>query len=286
MISVIVPVRNGMPWLEHQLQALVEQQCGEPWEVVVANNGSTDETVVVVQNWADRVPMIRLVDASEVKGAGATRNAGLKAAQGELLAFCDADDVVQPGWLKAHVSALTESDVSGGVVDTWSLNGLAAPSPLLYDPPPAMSQFGFLPAAMSCNLALRRQAFEDLGGFAEDLMTGEDTDLCWRLQLSGHRYILSEDAVVARRERHGFRGGIPPVHRLRTVRPDPLPSLQSRRLTARSDCRCEDVGMVGSVHATTLASRVSRSLGQHRRMENWSSGGVGTTESALPLRSA
>ncbi len=204
VISVIVPVRDGMPWLEQQLRALSEQQCHEPWEVIVADNGSSDESRLVVQEWASGSDNVRLVDASKAKGAGATRNVGVEAAQGELLAFCDADDVVQPGWLRAHALALAEADASGGVVDFWSLNGLATPSSHSYAPPPAMSQFGFLPAAMSCNLAVRRRAFEDLGGFAKDLMTGEDYDLCWRLQLSGHRYVLSTDAVIARRERQGF----------------------------------------------------------------------------------
>src|SRR5271166_4797114 len=118
-----------MPWLEQQLRALSEQQCQEPWEVVVADNGSTDESRLVVQEWASLSPMIRLVDASKARGPGATRNAGVGAARGELLAFCDADDVVQPGWLTAHVSALAEADASGGVIDFWSLNGLPTPSP-------------------------------------------------------------------------------------------------------------------------------------------------------------
>ena len=153
MISVIVPVRNGMPWIEQQLRALSEQECHEPWEVVVADNNSTDGSGLVVQDWVNRSHMIRLVDASKARGPGATRNAGVGAAQGELLAFCDADDVVQPGWLTAHVAALAEADVSAGVFDFWSLNGLATPSPLSCAPPPAMSLFGFLPAAGSGNLA-------------------------------------------------------------------------------------------------------------------------------------
>ena len=68
-----------------------------------------------------------------------------------------------------------------------------------------MSQFGFLPAGGSGNLALRRHAFEDVGGFAEEMMTGEDIDLCWRLQLRGHRYVVNADAVVARRNQRGFK---------------------------------------------------------------------------------
>jgi glycosyltransferase involved in cell wall biosynthesis len=206
VISVVVAVRNGMPWLEEQLRALAQQQCNEPWEVVVADNGSTDESRMVVQEWAHRADMIRLIDASAVRGPGAARNAGVRSARGELLAFCDADDIVQPGWLAGHVKALAEADVTAGVFDVWSLNGRVTPSP----PTPviipnAMSQFGFLPAGGSGNLALRRHAFEDVGGFAEEMMTGEDVDLCWRLQLRGHCFVVNSEAVVARRDQSGFK---------------------------------------------------------------------------------
>ena len=85
MISVIVAVRNGMPWLEEQLRALAEQQCNEPWEVVVADNGSTDESRLVVEEWANRAPMIRLIDASKVRGPGAARNAGVRTARGRAI---------------------------------------------------------------------------------------------------------------------------------------------------------------------------------------------------------
>jgi glycosyltransferase involved in cell wall biosynthesis len=204
VISVIVPMRNGMPWLEQQLRALVEQECEEPWEVVVADNNSTDESGSVVQEWSSRFPLIRLVDASNAKGPGGTRNVGVEASRGELLAFCDADDVVHPGWLLAHLSALADADVSAGYFDPWSLNGLPPPSPPSYAPPPGLTLFGFLPAAGSGNLGFRRRAFEDLGGFADDLATGEDLDLSWRAQLAGYRYVSSPDAVVARRDQQGF----------------------------------------------------------------------------------
>jgi glycosyltransferase involved in cell wall biosynthesis len=205
VISVIVPVRDGMPFLEEQLRALAEQECHEPWEVIVADNNSTDDSRSVAEEWADRLPRMQLVDASKVRGPGAARNAGVRAAQGDLLAFCDADDVVHPGWLTAHVMALAEADLSAGVFDAWSLNGLRTPSGPTYSPPPAMTLFGFLPAAGSGNLALRRRVFEEVGGFAEDLMTGEDFDLSWRSQLSGHRLVVNTDAVVARRDQRGFK---------------------------------------------------------------------------------
>jgi glycosyltransferase involved in cell wall biosynthesis len=205
VISVIVPVRNGMPWLEEQLRAIVEQDCDEPWEIIVANNNSTDGSGRVAQEWADRSTVMRVVDASKARGPGATRNAGAAEAQGDLLAFCDADDIVRQGWLRAHVATLAEADISAGVMDYWSLNQRAAPSPLSYAPPPATGLFGFLPAAASGNVAIRRSAFEDVGGFAEDLMTGEDMDMSWRAQLRGYRFAVCSGAVIARRDQQGFK---------------------------------------------------------------------------------
>jgi glycosyltransferase involved in cell wall biosynthesis len=194
-----------MPWLEEQLQALAEQQCDEPWEVVVADNGSTDCSRSVVEEWANRTHLFRLIDASKVEGPGAARNAGVRAAKGDIVAFCDADDVVQPGWLAGLVTSLADADVVGGVFDFWSLNGLVVPNPPTPSAPSAMSQFGFLPAVTSGNLALRRRVFEEVDGFAEDLMTGEDIDLSWRLQLRGYHCAVSTNAVVARRDRRGLR---------------------------------------------------------------------------------
>lgn len=194
-----------MPWLEEQLRALTEQECDLPWEILVADNGSTDDSKLLVQKWIKRSDRIRLIDASKVLGAAAARNVGVEAAHGELLAFCDADDIVQPGWLTAHVSALEKSELSAGVFDDWSLNGLDPPVPLEYGLAGAVGLLNFLPAAATSNVAIRRKAFEDIGGFSEDLTISEDFDLCWRSQLAGHRFSLNDDAVVAKRERRGFR---------------------------------------------------------------------------------
>lgn len=204
-MSVVVPVRNGLPWLEEQLAALFSQDCSEPWEVIVADNGSTDRSRSVAREAGERGHPVRSIDASAVHGPAAARNAGARAAAGDLLVFCDADDIVQPGWLSACVRALEQSEAAGGVFDSWSLNGRPPPSPLVFAVPPAMRQFGFLQAGLSSNLAVRRQPFEEVGGFAEDLTVGEDTDLCWRLQLAGYRFVVAEDAVVARRDRSGFK---------------------------------------------------------------------------------
>jgi GT2 family glycosyltransferase len=190
-----------MPWLEDQLRALADQECDDEWEVVIADNGSTDQSREVAAHWSEQHGRIRWIDASAVPGAPAARNAGARAARGDLLAFCDSDDVVRPGWLASCARALGSADVVAGIFDFWSLNGLPESPPA----PASMLQLPFLPAGLSANLAVRRQAFDAVGGFAEELVTGEDIDLCWRLQTQGYRFVIEDGAVVAKRDRTGFR---------------------------------------------------------------------------------
>jgi glycosyltransferase involved in cell wall biosynthesis len=200
VISVVIPVQNGMPLIVDQLQAVVSQSCDQEWEVVVADNGSTDDTASNVQKFIELAERVRLIDASAVTGPGAVRNIAVGQTKGNLLAFCDADDVVQPGWLQSYSDALKSADVAGGLTDYWSLNDESPPADLKPRKPPAKSQFHFLEAAMSSNLAVRREAFETIKGFSEDLIVGEDTDFCWRLQIAGYRFV-SSDALIARRDR-------------------------------------------------------------------------------------
>jgi glycosyltransferase involved in cell wall biosynthesis len=201
-VSVIVPVKNGLPWLHEQLQALRSQECSSPWEIVVADNGSTDGSSDVVQDYAADDPRLRLVDASSVQGPAATRNLAVRAALGDVLAFCDADDVVHPGWVESWLRALGDADLAAGLNDPWTLNGGTPSVAVSPKPPPQRGQFGFLDAAGSGNMAVRRSAFDAVGGFDEELHVGEDTDLCWRLQLVGYRFTIGE-GVISRRERSG-----------------------------------------------------------------------------------
>jgi GT2 family glycosyltransferase len=203
MISVIVPVLNGGEYFLEQLEALAAQRSSEPWEVIVADNGSTDGTLEMVQEWSLAREHFRSIDASEVAGAAAARNAGVRAATGEYLAFCDADDVVMDGWIDACVRALQEADVAAGRFDFRRLNDLRVPQPVST----GIRALGFLPSGLGANLAVRRAAFDEVGGFDEQLVPiGDDTDLCWRLQLRGFRFVEMPDAMVAKRARSSFGG--------------------------------------------------------------------------------
>lgn len=196
LVSVIIAVRNGMPWLDEQLAAIAGQKLSVGWEVVIADNGSHDKTRACVHRWSQEISRIRLIDAPTPRGPGAARNAGVRSARGSLLVFCDADDIVQPDWLASMVDALSECDLVSGVYNFGPQNGDSGRPPI----PPATAQMGFLPYGLGANLAVHRPAFEAASGFRESFLVGEDIDLCWRLQLAGYRFSVADGAVVWKRD--------------------------------------------------------------------------------------
>jgi glycosyltransferase involved in cell wall biosynthesis len=202
-VSVIVPVRDGAAFLGEQLAALAGQQYGGRWEVLVADNGSTDGSADIARSFVARLPTLRVLDASARRGAGAARNIAAKSALGSVLAFCDADDVVASGWLDAHAEAAAGGGLVTGPVDLAALDPTIDPAWVAWMMNSPMRALGWLPFALGANLALRRDTFEALSGFDEEYLVGEDVDLSWRLQLAGHPFRWASGAVVAKRPRRG-----------------------------------------------------------------------------------
>ena len=200
-MSVVIPAFNAASVLPEQLAALgvAVASYGGPVEVLVVDNRSTDETAAVAASFGYAV-----VPAVDGAGPGYARNAGAAAASGDLLAFCDADDVVDPGWLSTLVSAAAGgAGAVAGRIDHEALNdpGLRSwRSPLQSDVLPVLGDF--LPYAMTANCAIWADVFRSLGGF--DVAFGrssEDVDFFWRLQLAGYRLAFCAEAVVRYRHR-------------------------------------------------------------------------------------
>ena len=207
LVTVAIPVRNGATVIAPQLAALAGQEYDHPWELLVIDNGSTDGTAEVVAGFASSLPSLRVVREDRA-GIGPARNRALSEARGDLLAICDADDVVQPGWLAAIVKGLEEHDAVGGFADMTLAN-----------PPQLLAWRGTLPAdqlplaigawpfAPGCNMAVRTEVARALGGWDETYVAGsDDVDFSWRLVRAGYRLGFAPDAVVAYRVREGLRG--------------------------------------------------------------------------------
>lgn len=207
MISVVVPAFNAVGTIAEQLSALASQSYSGEWEVVVADNGSTDATAAIIRLFSERLPNLRYVDASRGAGASAARNIGAHHARGDLLLFCDADDRVSSTWLEHMAEALATHTFVAGAMDHDSLN--AVPTDAWHWRSHVSSAplgFRFKPYALSSNMGVSRQAFEDVGGFPETPTgVGEDVAVSWLLQMEGHPLHFEPKAVVAYRHRQGLR---------------------------------------------------------------------------------
>jgi glycosyltransferase involved in cell wall biosynthesis len=208
-ISVIIPCYNGSPWLAMQLEALAGQAFDGTWEVIVADNGSTDESVAIARSFSPRLPDLQVIDASEIRGCSFAYNAGAAAARGKVIAFCDADDVVAPGWLAAMAAALERHPVVAGrfegelLNEAWTLSSREMPQQQGLqglDSPP------YLPHAGSGNFGISRAAWLRSGGFDTHMPVFGDTDLCWRLRGLGYGLHFEPNAVVHVRLRPSLRG--------------------------------------------------------------------------------
>ena len=213
-VSVILAVRNGGPLLDLQLTALAGQRCSVPLEVVVADNGSSDDSAERVTRHASTWAGLRAVSAAHVHGQRAAQRVGVGSSSGELLLFVDADDVVPPGWVQAMVVTAVECDVVAGAVEVDSLNDemTIRSRPYVRETGtrgPAES-LGAGPYAIGAAMGLWRDVWDKVDNPAQDLPAscrggGEDRHLSWAARRAGHVIGFCPHPAVAYRLRPAGR---------------------------------------------------------------------------------
>jgi glycosyltransferase involved in cell wall biosynthesis len=210
-LSVVIPCLNAAATIGAQLDALVNQHWDQPWEIVVADNGSTDESPKIVESYKDRLPNLRIVDASARRGQPYALNFGAAAAKGDALVFCDADDEVGPGWVAAMGDALLKWDFVACRVDFTKLNPPWAQAVFQKNP----QQYGQLMKAPfppylwhvgGGTLGVKKSLHQAVGGFSESLPYRHDTEFCFKIQLSGIEPHFVSEAVVHIRCRDTLTG--------------------------------------------------------------------------------
>lgn len=205
LLSVVIPAYNAAETLDAQLEALKAQQYDGDWEIVVVNNDSTDNTVKLVQEYQHSMPHLRLIHATAKHNKSYARNMGAEAAQGTAFIFCDADDVVAPGWLQAMAEALAHHDFVAGSREVETLNQAAIWRPS-HSHGAGHRIFDFLPFVSSSNMAVSREGFEVVGGFSEEFFSSHDVDFSWRLQLQGYTIYDAPGALIHYRYRASWWG--------------------------------------------------------------------------------
>lgn len=206
-LSVIVPFRDDEATLPPLLEALANEVWSQPWELILCDNGSTDGSRTVIESFASRIPDLQIADATEHPGASYARNVGILAATSEHIAFCDADDVIGPGWVASIGQALAREKFVASRHDATRLNpdwmvkargatqvdGLHT---LWY--PPYRSHAG------ACGMGASRDLLIESGGFDLTFLRLQDTELSIRLQALGARLCFVPDAVIHVRYREGL----------------------------------------------------------------------------------
>ena len=110
MISVIIPVYNGQEYIKNITESFSRQSYRD-FELIFVNDGSKDKSLSNLQYWQDHSEMQIIIVNQNNKGVSAARNAGINAARGEFLCFCDVDDFVAETYLSDMLSVLTEKNV-------------------------------------------------------------------------------------------------------------------------------------------------------------------------------
>jgi GT2 family glycosyltransferase len=216
--SVVVVTYGQRAVTERGLDALAAalgDQLGRAWELVLVDNASPDDTPALLRQWSDRAEVLLLPRNLDFAGGC---NAGAARARGEVLVFLNNDTEVVPGALEALVAQVAEPGVAiagprllfaDGTIQHAGVGFLrnalgVMPQHVFHH------QDGMLPAArgtyeLDCVtgacLVVRRDVFEQLGGFDEGYRNGlEDVDLCLRARMAGHRVVYRGDIAFVHAE--------------------------------------------------------------------------------------
>jgi glycosyltransferase involved in cell wall biosynthesis len=197
-VSVIIPTYNCGRLIEEALES-VWAQTYVPVEVIIVDDGSTDDTVERLQRYGSRIKLLRQTNA----GPSIARNRGARMACGDILAFLDADDLWLPRKLELQVKHLTEGEF--GLVNC----GVAIVGPhdeLLRTI--VQSAEGFISEQMlslhgvlsfTCGTVVYRHVFNDVGGFDEGLRAYEDWDFTFKVSLRYQIGFVPEVLYIYRR---------------------------------------------------------------------------------------
>jgi glycosyltransferase involved in cell wall biosynthesis len=215
VLSVVIACYNAEMTLGEQLEALAEQVSSEPWEVIVVNNRCTDRSMEIVDHYRGRMPNLRRVDALEKQGTAYAMNVGVRAARANLLAFCDADDVVARGWVAGMTKALSSNEFVSGPHEVVRLNGATLAQTRGNAQVTGVQTFNYptyLPHAGAGNMGVTRRVFDLVGGFDETMSALFDTDFCWKVQLAGVALCAAPEPVLHVRYRASVMALIRQAH--------------------------------------------------------------------------
>lgn len=198
-VSVVVPCYNGSRYLRETLESALNQTRA-PLEVIVVDDGSTDDSAAIAESFGPPVRLIR----QQNRGESAARNTGLHASRGDFVTFLDADDLWTSDALERLAAAVADAPGAIGIIGTGSFFGSCdnvehVQSPVGTSLLPAV--FGSPLGAMH-SLLIPRDLAVEVGGFAADIRYGEDWEFWLQLALRDRPLAVARGVGALHRRHH------------------------------------------------------------------------------------
>jgi len=195
-VSVVIPTFNGAMRIGNCLDALLQQTAAQKPEILVVDDGSTDNTAEIVRN----CPAVRLISQANA-GPAAARNRGAAEAHGTIILFTDDDCVPVPDWLEAMLRPFEDAEVVGakGIYRTHQKSLVARFVQIEYeDRYRLMAGFPYIDFIDTYSAAFRRDRFLEMKGYdmSFPVACAEDVELSYRMSARGWKMKFAPDAVV------------------------------------------------------------------------------------------
>lgn len=211
-ISVIIPCYGATNVIHQQLDGLSRQKDAPPFEIILSDNGKNEKLAQIIAPYSNKLA-IKIVDATQRRGASYARNKGVEFSEGEFLLFCDADDIVEDYWVLKMSQSLDRAKDSliGGEIIYGLSNTPTVLSRWGITHGPQVSSFkelklrksnqqdtymGVAPRVPGNNFACRKKEYQAVNGFDESFGAGyEDCDFSWRMFLAGYSIYYNNASV-------------------------------------------------------------------------------------------
>ncbi|MEZ2239030.1 glycosyltransferase [Microcoleus sp.] len=202
-VSVIIPAYNGDRYIVQAVESVLNQTYTN-WEIIVIDDGSQDETHQVLHPYLDKINYIY----QQNQGVAAARNRACELAQGEFLAFLDADDYFLPSKLEKQLACFDADPALDMVQTGWFIvdetgQNISDIQPWLQTPKLDLKSFIIYKCVRPSAMMVRRKWWEYLGGFDSHFPLAEDLDFALRLTLKGGKAVWLEEILTCYRQ-HSF----------------------------------------------------------------------------------
>ncbi|PSB45447.1 glycosyl transferase family 2 [Cyanosarcina cf. burmensis CCALA 770] len=196
-VSAIVPAYNAAATISKTLESLFAQSFPH-WEAIIVNDGSSDDTLAIATQFAERDSRIRVVSQSQT-GVSAARNTGIKEAKYDWLLFLDADDWILPPHLERLIQAVERAPNLDAVYSGWARvtpDGSLLFEQCVWQPDSIFEALARNNVFVIHSCIVRRSLVTSVGGFDPSFRTCEDWDLWQRIARTGARFGSIPDALA------------------------------------------------------------------------------------------